>query len=55
MNSRATYAIAAVATALSMSTVASAAIINVPGDQPTIQAAIAVAEPGDVVLVAPGT
>ncbi|MBK8490838.1 MAG: hypothetical protein IPL49_08065 [Saprospirales bacterium] len=33
----------------------SAAIINVPGDQPTIQAAINVANPGDVIIVAAGT
>ncbi|MBK7408002.1 MAG: hypothetical protein IPJ40_07930 [Saprospirales bacterium] len=33
----------------------SAAIINVPGDQPTIQAAINVANPGDVIMVAAGT
>ena len=32
-----------------------AATINVPADQPTIQDAIAAANPGDIVLVAPGT
>jgi parallel beta-helix repeat protein len=33
----------------------SAKTIHVPGDQPTIQAAIDVSEPGDRILVAPGT
>ncbi len=35
--------------------VANAVIINVPGDQPTIQAGIGVAVNGDEVVVAPGT
>ena len=30
-------------------------IINVPGDQPTIQAAINAADDGDEIIVAPGT
>lgn len=34
---------------------AAAATIHVPGDQPTIAAAIGVASPGDLILVAPGT
>ena len=34
---------------------AQAADINVPADHPTIQAAIVAANPGDVVIVAPGT
>jgi len=36
-------------------TSAKAAIINVPGDQPTIQAAINIAFNGDEIIVAPGT
>ncbi len=32
-----------------------AIIINVPGDQPTIQAGINVADDGDTILVHPGT
>ena len=32
-----------------------AATINVPGDYPTIQAAVAAANPGDTIQVAPGT
>ncbi|MCB9852366.1 MAG: right-handed parallel beta-helix repeat-containing protein [Phycisphaerales bacterium] len=35
--------------------VATAATINVPADQPTIQGAINAAAPGDTILVAPGT
>ena len=41
--------------AMVMTSYSSAAIINVPGDQPTIQAAIIAANPGDEVVVAPGT
>ena len=41
--------------ALALAVPAWAAIIHVPGDQPTIQAGIDAAVAGDVVLVAPGT
>ncbi len=34
---------------------ARAAVINVPGDVPTIQGAITLAQPGDEIVVAPGT
>jgi hypothetical protein len=34
---------------------ATAAVINVPGDQPTIQAAVVAAASGDTILIAPGT
>ncbi|HWN80578.1 MAG TPA: hypothetical protein VNM87_00640, partial [Candidatus Udaeobacter sp.] len=34
---------------------AAAGVINVPGNAPTIQGGIALAQPGDSVLVAPGT
>jgi len=44
----------AVATAL-VSIPATAAVIGVPGDQPTIQAAITAAAPGDTILIADGT
>lgn len=40
---------------LSLTVIAQAANINVPADQPTIQAAINVANARDIVLVAPGT
>ncbi len=34
---------------------AAAGVINVPDDQPTIQAAVDAAEPGDLILIQPGT
>jgi parallel beta-helix repeat protein len=40
---------------LSVTTASHAAVIHVPADQPTIQAAINSAQNGDTVLVAPGT
>ncbi|MCB9464643.1 MAG: right-handed parallel beta-helix repeat-containing protein [Candidatus Eisenbacteria bacterium] len=40
---------------LCLASLASAATIHVPGDQPTLQDAIDAAVPGDLVLVAPGT
>jgi hypothetical protein len=40
---------------LAATVAAHASVINVPGDQPTIQAGINVATNGDTVLVAPGT
>ena len=44
-----------VAVAAAFSSAAHAVIINVPGDQPTIQAGIGAAEDGDEIVVAPGT
>src|SRR3990172_47784 len=41
--------------ALALSRASSAAIINVPVDQPTLRAAVQAAVSGDVVLIAPGT
>ncbi len=41
--------------AAALATAASAAVINVPGDQPTIQAAIDASTNGDEIVVAPGT
>lgn len=41
--------------ALTLTSTAAAAVIHVPADQPTIQAAINAASSGDTVLVAPGT
>ena len=43
-----------IAAAVVLATNSHAAIINVPGDQPTIQAGINAANPGDVVIVAAG-
>lgn len=47
-------AIIALATVLPLSTASARRILNVPGDYPTIQAAIDAASRGDTVLVAPG-
>src|SRR5689334_5260955 len=44
-----------VSLAIGVLNAAGASVIHVPGDQPTIQAGIGVANPADVVLVAPGT
>ncbi len=44
-----------IAAAVVLATNAHAAIINVPGDQPTIQAGINAAVNGDEVVVATGT
>ncbi len=44
-----------VLTLMVVSDAVSAATINVPADQPTLQAAVAVADSGDVILFAPGT
>ena len=46
---------AVVVVAWCLPSLAHAAVINVPADQPTIQDAIDVAENGDVVIVQPGT
>ncbi len=43
-----------IAAAVVLATNSHAADINVPGDQPTIQAGINIANPGDVVIVAQG-
>ncbi len=47
--------ITAIAVALTLSAPVTATIINVPADQPTIQAGINASSNGDTVLVAPGT
>ncbi len=45
----------AAACALLLAVPAGAVVIHIPGDQPTIQAGIAVAAPGDVLLIAAGS
>lgn len=53
--SRAGYGLALVGVMVLITLPARAAIINVPGNQPTIQAGINAANPGDEVVAAPGT
>lgn len=52
---RGALAALAAAIAATVSGIAAAGIIGVPGDQPTIQAAIDAAVGGDEVVIAPGT
>ncbi len=54
MNTRHIAAVTVLLTAAGVP-VANADIINVPGDQPTIQAGIIAAMNGDEIVVAPGT
>lgn len=51
---KAIYVIISIAASVLLAPVASALIINIPGDYPTIQEGIDAAQNGDTVLVAPG-
>lgn len=49
------FILVAIFVALATGSVWAATIINVPGDQPTIQAAVDAASSGDTIIVSPGT
>ena len=55
MPGRLRYVALAVALIVAAAGAGRAAIVNVPGDQPTIQLGITAAAPSDTVLIAPGT
>ncbi len=52
---RAAWAVLFFVPAMLVSGIASAATIQVPANQPTLQAAVAAAATGDTILFAPGT